>query len=68
MFSGLVNLNESRAFYFFDPKEMNSLISKRRAVGHLLMSVAIPPLIAGSTEFYLVYSNLLYISLRRSFC
>lgn len=67
MFSNPINFNGSRAF-FFHPIEMNPLISKTRAVGQSLMSVAILPLIARSAEFDLVYSDHLYISLRRSFC
>jgi len=45
MFSNPIDFNGSRAFSF-NPVEMNPLISKTRAVGQSLMSVAILPLIA----------------------
>lgn len=56
------------AEHFFDPIEMNPLISKTRAAGQSLMSVAILLLIARRSEFDLVCSDRLYVSLRRSFC
>lgn len=43
-------------FFFFDPVEMNPLISKTRAVGQPLMSAAILSLTGRSTEFDLVFS------------
>lgn len=42
--------------FFFDPVEMNPLISKTRAVGQPLMSAAILSLTGRSTEFDLVFS------------
>lgn len=55
-------------FIFFNPREMNPLISKTRALGQSLMSAGILPLIPRSAEFDLVCLDHLYISLRRSFC
>lgn len=59
MFSNCINFNGSRTFFFiffFDPVEMNPLISKTRAVGQPLMSAAILSLTGRSTEFDLVFS------------
>ena len=64
----ILSISVGAEHFFFDPVEMNPLISKTRAVGQSLMSVAILPLIARSAEFDLVYSDHLYISLKRSFC